>query len=103
MNKTLIVAKHEFLATAANKAFVVITLLGPLLILALTVLPSAIAASGAANAPSVVAIVGADDATRAAMAAALAPAKAAVEGAADETAARAGIASGRYARQSCAT
>ncbi len=97
MSKALIIAKREFLATAANKAFVVITLLGPLLILALTVLPSVVSTSGVASAGAVVAVVGGDGATRIALAAALAPAKAAVEDAADEAAARAGIASGRYA------
>jgi ABC-2 type transport system permease protein len=97
MNKTLLVAKHEFLATAANRAFVIITLIGPLLILALTVLPSVLATRGQTSAGSTLAVVGADEPTLAALAAALAPAKAIVASAADEGTARSGIASGRYA------
>jgi ABC-2 type transport system permease protein len=39
MNKLWRVARHEFKVTAANKAFVILTILGPFLILAVTVLP----------------------------------------------------------------
>jgi len=57
MNKLFKVARREFLATAANKAFVVITLIGPILILAISVLPSLLA-SGEISSGSTVAIVG---------------------------------------------
>lgn len=40
MRKLIAVAKREFKAAAANKTFVVMTVLGPFLILAITVLPS---------------------------------------------------------------
>ncbi len=40
MNKLKYVIRHEFRLTAANKAFVVLTILGPFLIFAVTVLPS---------------------------------------------------------------
>jgi len=40
VRKLIAVAKREFKAAAANKTFVVMTVLGPFLILAITVLPS---------------------------------------------------------------
>lgn len=40
MRKLIAVAKREFKAAAANKTFVIMTILGPFLILAITVLPS---------------------------------------------------------------
>lgn len=40
MHKLIAVAKREFKAAAANKTFVVMTVLGPFLILAITVLPT---------------------------------------------------------------
>lgn len=43
MRKLLAVLRHEFKKTAANKAFVVMTILGPFLILAVTVLPTLLA------------------------------------------------------------
>ena len=43
MTKLFKVARQEFKMTAANKAFVIITLLGPFLLLAITVLPTLIA------------------------------------------------------------
>jgi ABC-type Na+ efflux pump, permease component len=90
------VAKHEFLVTAANKAFVVITLLGPILILALSVLPGLLAANGSGSTGSVIALVGGDQGVAASLPLALAEAKAKVETVADEQAARDGISSGRY-------
>lgn len=97
MNKTLLVAKHEFFATAANKAFVVITLLGPFLILAVSVLPGLAAKSGAGSAGSVVAVVGAQAPLELALSASLAEVKSRLEVVGDEAAAAAGIESGRYA------
>jgi len=43
MTRLLKVARQEFRMTAANKAFVIITLLGPFLLLAVTVLPTLLA------------------------------------------------------------
>lgn len=43
MNKLLTVARHEFKKTVANKAFIIITILGPFLILAVTILPGLLA------------------------------------------------------------
>jgi ABC-2 type transport system permease protein len=100
MNKTLLVARHEFLVTAANKAFVAITLLGPILILAVSVLPGLLATSSVASAGSVVAVVGGDGdrdgGIAASMSAALAEGKSRAEAVPDEAVARGGVLSGRY-------
>ena len=48
MRKLFAVTRHEFRAAAANKTFVIMTLLGPFLILAVTVLPSLMAQDPAA-------------------------------------------------------
>jgi ABC-2 type transport system permease protein len=48
MKKILNVAAMEFKLTAANKAFVIITIIGPFLILAIAVLPTLLATSGPA-------------------------------------------------------
>lgn len=45
MKKLFEVAKHEFKVTAMNKAFLIITLIGPFLILAITVLPGLMSAN----------------------------------------------------------
>jgi len=50
MSKILKIARQEFKMTAANKAFIIITLLGPFLIMAVTVLPMVLA-SGPNNLP----------------------------------------------------
>lgn len=89
MNKTLRVARHEFLVTAANKAFVAITLLGPVLILAVSVLPGLAATSGSASSGAAVALVGGDEALRSGLAAALVGSKSRVEAVSDEGAAKA--------------
>jgi ABC-2 type transport system permease protein len=39
-HRTFIVARREFLNTAANKAFFIVTLLGPFLLMALTIVPA---------------------------------------------------------------
>jgi ABC-2 type transport system permease protein len=60
MRKLINVALHEFKMTAANKAFVVITILGPFLILAVSVLPGLLASKPSLmNANGKVALVGA--------------------------------------------
>jgi len=45
MSRLRYVIRHEFRLTAANKAFVILTILGPFLIFAVTVLPSLLAQS----------------------------------------------------------
>jgi ABC-2 type transport system permease protein len=97
VNRTLSVARHEFLATAANKAFVAITLLGPFLILAMAVLPGLAARSGIGSGGSTVALVGGGEALRGALEASLGAAKSSLEPAPDEAAAREGVQAGRYA------
>jgi ABC-2 type transport system permease protein len=96
MNKALLVARHEFLVTAANKAFVAITLLGPVLILAVSVLPG-LAATRGFSSGSTVALVGGEDGLRSALAAVLVEAKSSLVPAADEGEARRGVLEGRYA------
>jgi ABC-2 type transport system permease protein len=49
MSKLFEVARQEFRFTAANKGFVVITIIGPFLILAIAVLPGLFAATGASD------------------------------------------------------
>ncbi len=97
MNKTLRVAKHEFLTTAANKAFVVITILGPIIILAISVLPTLLTSSGVSSAGSVVALVAPGEAVGASLAASLGQVGAKTETVADEAAAESGVLNGRYA------
>ncbi|MDP3178831.1 MAG: ABC transporter permease, partial [Spirochaetaceae bacterium] len=94
MNKTLRIARHEFIMTAANKAFVVITLLGPFIILALSVLPGLLAMNRTGAAQSVVALVGGNDAARSALNAALTGANGRLTEAKDEASARAAVAEG---------
>jgi ABC-2 type transport system permease protein len=59
MKKMLTVLRWEFARTAANKAFVVMTILGPFLILALTVLPSLVVSKQGLEPGSRLAIAGA--------------------------------------------
>jgi ABC-2 type transport system permease protein len=54
------IIRMEFKLTAANKLFIVLTILGPFLIAAVTVLPSLIATSGSASPETRIALVGAD-------------------------------------------
>ncbi len=93
MSKLFKVARREFLATAANKAFVVITLIGPILILAISVLPGLLA-SGEIGSGSTVAVVGGESA-RPALASALG-ADSSVVGVDSEEAAKAGVLAGSY-------
>jgi len=46
VNKLFKIARQEFRMTAANKAFVIITLLGPFLLLAITILPTLLSQRG---------------------------------------------------------
>ena len=62
MNRMLKVIKMEFKMTAVNKAFLIITILGPFLLLGVTVLPTLLVRNTAEiNEGTVVGIVGADD------------------------------------------
>ena len=62
MRKLWRVARHEFKVTAANKAFVIITILGPFLILAMSVLPGLLASKPSLmNSGGIVAVYGADE------------------------------------------
>ncbi len=93
MNKLFKVARREFLATAANKAFVIITLIGPILILAVSVLPS-LAATGGVSSGSTVAVVG-DASFKDTLASALGG-DVSVVAAQSEDAAKSGVLEGRY-------
>jgi ABC-2 type transport system permease protein len=94
VSKLFKVARREFLATAANKAFVIITLIGPFLILAISILPGLAATSGSKSG-SVVALVGGNDAIRPALASALGG-ESSVVPVADAEAAKAGVLDGTY-------
>jgi ABC-2 type transport system permease protein len=50
-SKLIKIAKMEFKLTAANRAFVILTILGPFLIVAMTVLPSLISTRGGLGSP----------------------------------------------------
>jgi ABC-2 type transport system permease protein len=94
VKKLLKIIKREFLATAANKAFVVITLIGPFLILAISILPGLAAASGNKSG-SVVALVGGNEEIRPALASALGG-ESSVAPVADAEAAKSGVLDGTY-------
>jgi ABC-2 type transport system permease protein len=68
MKKLRQVIRHEFRLAAANKTFIVLTLLGPFIILAVTVLPTLLARTpGAASDDRPVAILGAPPALQASL------------------------------------
>ncbi len=56
-SKVLAVLRQEFRMTAANKAFIVITIIGPFLIFAISVLPTLLAGSGGGSSSVSVAVV----------------------------------------------
>ena len=60
MNRALKVVKQEFKMTAANKAYVIITIVGPFLILALAILPSLTSMNTRVEPGTVIAVVGGD-------------------------------------------
>ena len=61
MNRIAKVLRMEFKTTAANKAFIIITILGPFLLLLVTLVPSLIARNAATSDQSaVVGIIGGD-------------------------------------------
>jgi ABC-2 type transport system permease protein len=98
MRKLWQVAKHEFKTTAANKAFVVITILGPFLILAITLLPGLLASKpNLLGSGGVVAVLGADDVLMRGFEASLSAKGWKAAAATDELDARDGVLSGRLA------
>ncbi len=60
MRRTWRVARQEFRMTAANKAFVVITIIGPFLILGVTVLPALLSMNTKIQPGTQIAVVGGD-------------------------------------------
>lgn len=72
MHKLLAVVRHEFRQAAANKAFIILTIIGPFLILAITVLPGLLSMNPKVmSGGGPVAVAGGDDAVRAALEAAV--------------------------------
>ena len=66
MKRLFKVMKMEFKITAANKAFIIITILGPFLLLAVTILPTLLVRSSSdVKEGTVIGIVGADERLRA--------------------------------------
>ncbi len=61
MNNIFKIARHEFRMTAMNKAFIILTILGPFLILAVTVLPTVFNQNAGIEKDTVVAVIGGDD------------------------------------------
>lgn len=59
MNRLMKVARQEFRMTAVNRAFVIITIIGPILILAISVVPGVLSMHPTVQAGSVIEIVGA--------------------------------------------
>ena len=58
MNRLMKVARQEFRMTAANRAFVIITIIGPILILAISVVPGVLSMHPTVAAGSVIEVVG---------------------------------------------
>lgn len=61
MNNVFKIARHEFKMTAMNKAFIILTILGPFLILAVTILPTLLNQNSGIEENTVVAVLGGDD------------------------------------------
>jgi ABC-2 type transport system permease protein len=98
VNKLLSVSIFEFKRTAANKAFVIVTLLGPILILAFSVLPGLLATRPELmNKEGRVALVGGDAGLREALAKALGPRGLEIVESSSDESARAGVADGSLA------
>ena len=95
MSKLKHVVRHEFRLTAANKAYVILTILGPFLIFAVTVLPSLLTQSpGSLAAGKPIAIYQAPEALRSALSASFAAMEITVEQVDDEAAAKQSVLSG---------
>ena len=62
MNRMIQIARMEFKMTAANKAFIIITILGPFFILAMSFLPTLLAKNSATVEEGTrIIVVGSDD------------------------------------------
>ncbi len=95
MSKLKHVVRHEFRLTAANKAYVILTILGPFLIFAVTVLPSLLTQSpGSLAAGKPIAVYQAPDTLRDALSASFAAMEIAVEQVDDEAVAKQSVLSG---------
>jgi ABC-2 type transport system permease protein len=88
MSKLAKIIRMEFRLTAANKAFIVLTILGPFLIAAVTVLPTLLTMSGSTNtAETRIALAGADPSYVASVAPVFAASKIVVSASQESTAA----------------
>ncbi len=86
MGKLLKIIRMEFRLTAANKAFIILTILGPFLIAAVTVLPTLLTTgTGISGTETKIALVGADPAFVSSVAPAFAASKIRVSASADDT------------------
>jgi ABC-2 type transport system permease protein len=95
MSKLKHVVRHEFRLTAANKAYVILTILGPFLIFAVTVLPSLLTQEpGAFAAGKPIAVYQAPEALRGALSASFATMEITVESMDDEAVAKQSVLDG---------
>ncbi|MDP2790374.1 MAG: ABC transporter permease [Rectinemataceae bacterium] len=95
MHRLIHVIRHEFKLTAANKAYVILTLLGPFLIFAITVLPSLLVQEpGAIAKGNPLALYGAPPAVQSSIAAAFSGMGIEVEPILDEVAAKKSVLAG---------
>ena len=95
MTKLRHVVRHEFLLTAANKAYVILTILGPFLIFAVTVLPSLLTRDpGAFAAGKPIAVYQAPETLRGTLSASFAAMDIDVEPVDDETTAKQSVLNG---------
>jgi ABC-2 type transport system permease protein len=89
MSKLKHIIRHEFILTAANKAYVILTILGPFLIFAITVLPSLLSQDpGAIAAGKPLALYGAPPEASAALEGAFSPMSIEIEKVDNEAAAK---------------
>ena len=97
MSKLKYVVRHEFRLTAANKAFVILTIIGPFLIFAVTVLPSLLTQSpGAVASGKPLALFGAPAAVEKTLEATFSGMGIAVERVDDVAAAKASVKNGSH-------
>jgi len=101
MSKLKYVIRHEFKLTAANKTFVILTILGPFLIFAITVLPTLLATSPEAAKPAnPIAIYGASASLEEALYAAFSGVEAKIVPSSDLEAAKSAVLKGDLQRAS---
>jgi len=98
MRKLLLIARREFKLAAANKAFIVITILGPFLIFGVAVLPGLLSANTAVmGSQKPIAVAGAEPGLLSYLEAALEPNGIEVDAIADLETGKRGMATGDYA------